>query len=216
MSKSIEPVSRRYAYALLIAFAILWVVMAIAPKYREDWAVENILVAGLGVVLFVTRDRIVLSKAAVTMLFVFMCTHVVGSHYTYAEVPYDAWARALTGTTLNDVLGFERNHFDRFQHFCYGFLLSTPIREVLLQRHTLPRFASYALPVDIILSSSLIYELIEWLAVLVFGAELGAAYLGTQGDPWDAHADMALAGLGALIAMTITYLIERSRGTAPR
>jgi putative membrane protein len=214
MPETVEPVSRRYVIVLLILFAILWTVMAIHPKYREDWAVENILVVALGVVLFVTRHRVKLSRAATTMLFVFLCTHVVGSHYTYAEVPYDAWARALTGTTLNDVLGLERNHFDRFQHFCYGLLLSTPIREVLMQRHSLPRLASYALPVDIILSSSLIYELIEWLAVLVFGAELGAAYLGTQGDPWDAHADMALAGLGALIAMMVTFFVERSRRNA--
>jgi Predicted membrane protein (DUF2238) len=30
----------------------------------------------------------------------------------------------------------------------------------------------------------------------------GAAFLGSQGDEWDAQKDMALAGLGALIAMS--------------
>ena len=38
--------------------------------------------------------------------------------------------------------------------------------------------------------------------------ELGMAYLGTQGDVWDAHKDMALASLGATIAMLITAAIN--------
>jgi Predicted membrane protein (DUF2238) len=33
---------------------------------------------------------------------------------------------------------------------------------------------------------------------------LGQSYLGTQGDEWDAHKDMALASLGALLAMSLT------------
>lgn len=216
MTTTPEPVSKRYVAVLVVLFTILWIAMAIDPKYREDWAVENILVAALAIGLVALRNRFVLSRAAATMLFVFCCTHVVGSHYTYAEVPYDAWARALTGHTINDALGLSRNHFDRLQHFCYGLLLAKPIREVLMQRHDVPRFASYALPVDLILSSSLIYELIEWLAAIVFGEELGAAYLGTQGDPWDAHADMALAGLGALITMLVTFFVERRRRSAER
>ena len=55
---------------------------------------------------------------------------------------------------------------------------------------------------------SMLYELIEWAAAEVVGGDLGAAYLGTQGDIWDAHKDMALASLGALIAMTITALVN--------
>ncbi|MGH8239464.1 MAG: DUF2238 domain-containing protein [Steroidobacteraceae bacterium] len=47
-------------------------------------------------------------------------------------------------------------------------------------------------------------ELIEWGAALVVGGDLGQAYLGTQGDEWDAHKDMALAALGALISMCVT------------
>jgi putative membrane protein len=59
------------------------------------------------------------------------------------------------------------------------------------------------------MSTSMLYELIEWGAAEFFGGELGAAYLGTQGDVWDAHKDMALASLGALLAMVITALINR-------
>jgi putative membrane protein len=43
---------------------------------------------------------------------------------------------------------------------------------------------------------------------LIFGGDLGQAYLGTQGDVWDAHKDMALASLGGLIAMTIVVVVN--------
>ena len=65
------------------------------------------------------------------------------------------------------------------------------------------------LPLDLTMSSSALYELIEWGAAVTVGSELGAAYLGTQGDVWDAHKDMTLAALGALIAMTVTALVNR-------
>jgi putative membrane protein len=58
------------------------------------------------------------------------------------------------------------------------------------------------------MSTSMLYELIEWAAAEIFGGELGVAYLGTQGDIWDAHKDMALASLGALIAMSATAWIN--------
>src|SRR3546814_1274524 len=54
-------------------------------------------------------------------------------------------------------------------------------------------FWGYLLPLDVALSTSALYELIEWGAAATFGGELGAAYLGMQGDIWDAQKDMALA-----------------------
>jgi putative membrane protein len=54
----------------------------------------------------------------------------------------------------------------------------------------------------------MLYELIEWLSAVMFGGDLGAAFLGSQGDEWDAQKDMALASLGALIAMTLTAIVN--------
>ncbi len=69
-------------------------------------------------------------------------------------------------------------------------------------------FWGYFLPLDLTMSTSMLYELVEWGAAEFFGGELGMAYLGTQGDVWDAHKDMALASLGALLAMCVTALIN--------
>ena len=66
----------------------------------------------------------------------------------------------------------------------------------------------YLLPLGFVMWTSMIYELIEWGAAVVFGGDLGMNYLGTQGDIWDAHWDMLLATLGALIAMGITLAIN--------
>src|SRR5678816_1525806 len=69
-------------------------------------------------------------------------------------------------------------------------------------------FWGYFLPLDLTMSTSMLYELIEWAAAETVGGDLGALYLGTQGDVWDAHKDMALASLGALITMGVTAAIN--------
>jgi putative membrane protein len=71
-------------------------------------------------------------------------------------------------------------------------------------------FWGYFLPLDMVMSTSMLYELIEWGAAMTVGKDLGQAYLGTQGDVWDAHKDMLLATLGAVIALAIVAMIHRS------
>ena len=102
--------------------------------------------------------------------------------------------------------------FDRLVHFAYGLLLAYPVREIFLRIADVRGFWGYFLPLDLTMSTSMIYELIEWGAAMAFGSELGQAYLGTQGDVWDAHKDMALASLGALLAMAITLAVNRWLG----
>lgn len=184
-----------------MVFGLLWVLLAIRPHNRSDWLLENALVALAAGLLLGLRRRLVFSRVSYTLIFLFMCLHQVGAHYTYSEVPYDQWFSALTGRTFNELVGWRRNNFDRVVHFAYGLLLAYPIREVFLRVANVRGFWGYFLPLDLAMSTSMIYELIEWGAAEMFGGELGQAYLGTQGDIWDAHKDMALASLGALLAM---------------
>jgi putative membrane protein len=172
-----------------------WVLMAIQPKHFDDWLLENVLVVVAAGLLVFTYKSFPLSRVSYTCIFVFMMLHALGAHYTYAEVPYQQWFPFLQG---------ERNHFDRLVHFLYGLLLAYPIREVFLRIANVRGFWGYFLPLDLTMSTSMLFELIEWGAVLVVGGDLGQAYLGTQGDEWDAHKDMALASLGALISMCVT------------
>jgi|HigsolmetaAR201D_1030396.scaffolds.fasta_scaffold09915_3 putative membrane protein len=195
---------KTYVLSLAAVLAVFWLALAIDPWHRADWVIENVLfvlaVLGLGL----TYRAFPLSRISYTLIFIFLCLHTIGAHYTYAEVPYDAWFKALTGRTFNELVGWERNNFDRVVHFAYGLLLAYPIREVFLRIAGVRGFWGYFLPLDLTMSTSALYELLEWGAAEVFGGDLGAAYLGTQGDVWDAHKDMALASLGALISMSVT------------
>jgi putative membrane protein len=197
-----------YRLSLLGVFSAWWVGWAVTPLDRHDWMLENVLTVLCVAGLLWTARRFRLSNLSYTLILVFLCLHTVGSHYTYALVPYDAWFRHLSGRSLSDLAGWRRNHFDRLVHFCFGFLLAYPVREVFCRVAGARGFWGYYLPLDLTMSLSMLYELIEWGASEVFGGDLGQAYLGTQGDVWDAHKDMALASLGALISMTIIALIN--------
>jgi putative membrane protein len=143
------------------------------------------------------------------LVFVFLVMHEVGAHYTYSKVPYDAWSQSLSGGTINGLFGFRRNHYDRLVHFMYGFLLAYPMREVFVRVAGARGFWGYCLPLMMTMATSCLYELVEWGAALVVGADMGNAYLGTQGDELDAQQDMALASLGALVSLAIVFAIHR-------
>lgn len=212
---------RGFAYpaTLLGLFVLLWLVLAVAPWYRQDWLLENVLVFVAIPLLVATARRQRFSNFAYTLLFVFFCLHEIGAHYTYSMVPYDQAFQALTGRSLDALLGLQRNHYDRLVHFCFGLLLLPATAELLEQRAGLRGAWAAVLPVLVIEALSAIFELIEWAAATVFGGDLGQAYLGTQGDVWDAQSDMALALLGASITQALRIAWRRrglSRSTARR
>ena len=198
----------RYSRWLLGLYALWWLAWAIRPLVFKDWVLEHVLTVLWLAFLILTYRRFPLSNISYTLIFIHLCLHTIGAHYTYARVPYDDWFRALFGTGLNPLLGFERNHFDRLVHFCFGLLLAYPIREVFLRIAGVKGFWGYYLPLDLTMSFSMLYELVEWGAAMFFGGELGQAYLGTQGDLWDAHKDMAMATCGAVVSMSVVAFIN--------
>ena len=199
----------RYPALLLTLLLVTAAGLGIAPRHRSDWALENVLaLAGLAI-LVLSHRRFPLSRVSYTLIFVFLVLHEVGAHYTYSEVPYDEWWRGATGVTLSEQLGLERNHYDRAVHFAYGLLIAYPLRELFVRVAEARGFWGYFLPLDVVMSTSMLYELVEWGAAITLGSDLGQTYLGSQGDPWDAQRDMALASLGAVLALTVTAIVHR-------
>ncbi len=206
-----EPVGsaqRRYAAVLLAIFGVVFLALGWSPLERDTWLLENVLVLIAVPLLIASRHRLPLSRISYTALFLFLCLHEVGAHFTYSKVPYDEWLSAVFGRGLGERLGWERNHFDRLVHFSYGLLIVYPVREVFLRIADARGIWGYLFPLLVVMSTSLLYEMVEWAAALVFGGDLGMAYLGTQGDVWDSHKDSGLATLGALVASAVIAAIH--------
>jgi len=187
-----------YHLLLFILFIWIWVILAFNVKYFDDWILENIINLTFLILLYLTHRWFKYSRLSYSLMFVFMTLNIIGSHYTYAEVPFGFW--------LKDFLGLGRNHYDRIVHFCFGFLMVYTIRETFSRISSTKGFWSLYLPIEFVLAFSAIYEIIEWITAVIFGGDLGIAYLGTQGDEFDPIKDMALAGLGAFITMIITFI----------
>jgi putative membrane protein len=200
--------SFRWAAWLLLGQAGLVALAAIGPLDPQVWALENLLTVFFCGYLALTARSFPLSRVSYALIFVFLTLHQIGAHFTYSQVPYDAAWQALVGWSLHEALGWERNHYDRLVHFCYGLLMAYPIREAMLRIAGVRGFWGYFLPLDVTMSTSLVYELIEWAAVIAFGDGAGMDFVGSQGDPWDAHADMLLAAIGALLAMLVIAAVN--------
>jgi putative membrane protein len=189
--------------AMVAVFTVIWLGLAINPLYRSDWLLENLLVFGFVGLLAGTFRRFQFSNLSYFLITLFLLLHSYGAHYTYSETAFGFW--------LRDTLELSRNPYDRIVHFAFGLLLTYPMRELSQRVLHLHRVWSYVVPFMLSLSMSAAYESIEsWVARIV-SPELGAAYLGTQGDEWDAQRDMDHAMTGALICLGLTWVGERTR-----
>lgn len=196
------PFRRNRALQLMVLWlVVLWVVTAIRPWYPRDWLLENLLVFAYAIVLVVTYRAFAFSNVSYGLFTLFLSLHLVGAHYTYAEVPFGFW--------LRDALGLARNHYDRLVHFGFGALIAYPFREILLRAGGLRPAWSYFMAVITVLGFSAFYEGLEAVTAMVVSPELGAAYLGTQGDEWDAQKDSVLALGGSVVAMAVTWAGNR-------
>ena len=202
ISKNRVPIKRNvWLLTFTLAFAFAWANSLVGTTDIANWLLENTLSFIFVFLLIAAYKRHQFSDLSYLLICVYLCLHVYGSKYTYAENPFGYW--------LQDVFHLSRNHYDRIVHFSFGFLLAYPMREMFLKWLKYPRWVAWLLPIEITLSISAFYELIEWAVADLFFKSHGDAYLGTQGDIWDAQKDIFLAFCGAIIATTIVSLIKR-------
>jgi len=199
MSKSFQ--SNRVLQGLVVWLIVLWIITAINPLYPSDWLLENLLVFIWGGLLIFTYRWFRFSNRSYALFTVFLSLHLVGAHYTYAETPFGFW--------LQDLFAFERNHYDRIVHFSFGLLIAYPMREILLRQSGVSGAWAYFLTINCVLAFSAFYEVLEVIAAMIVSPELGDAYLGTQGDEWDAQKDTFLAFVGSIVAMLVTWSLTR-------
>jgi putative membrane protein len=181
--------------ALLVAAVIALVVSGIGPRDRLTWWMEVAPVLIAIPLLVVSARRFPLTPLLYGLVFVHALILMLGGHYTYAEVPLGFW--------MQDWFGFTRNHYDRIGHLAQGFVPAILAREILLRRTPLRQGGwLFALVTSVCLAFSAFYELIEWWSA-VFMGDGSDAFLGSQGDVWDAQWDMFLCLIGALSSQVL-------------
>lgn len=187
---------------LLGIYALLCVLLAVEPYDRTVWFAENLTIWIVVAILLALASRgIVFSGLAYGLMFVLIYLHTVGGHYTFALVPFDF---------VTNTFGFERNHYDRIAHFSVGFYAFAIAEWLESRKWVANRFMLFTYPVSVIVSVAAFYEIIEWWFAVSSAPEEGLAYLGSQGDIWDAQKDMLADTLGALLA-TGLYFVARVR-----
>jgi putative membrane protein len=204
--------STRYQLVLLAVLVALLLASLVRPIYPHDQLLHHGLTLVAIAALLLSRRLCPLTNASATAIVAFLALHVVGARWVYSNVPYDDWSETLFGFAITDRFGLARNHYDRAVHFGFGLLVTIPAYEILLRWVKPSRIVAAPLALVIILASSLVYELAEWFIAITLAGETADRYLGQQGDIWDAHKDMSLAGLGGLV--TATLLV--AGGWAPR
>jgi putative membrane protein len=185
----------RTAKLLLLGYIGLFVWAAIAPHDRATWWAENIPIMMIVTALVLLYLKgFVFSPTAYVLMSVLLYLHTIGGHYTFERVPFDAVTRFF---------GFERNHYDRIAHFSVGFY-AYAIAEVLVRTNAVrSRVVLFLFPIFTIGFVAMAYELIEWWYAALAVGESGAAFLGSQGDIWDAQKDMLADTLGAIAATAL-------------
>jgi putative membrane protein len=197
----------RFLQGLLAATLAVWAALAIAPHDRGDWLLENLVVFAAAALLLATHRAFAFSNFSYLLVAVFLALHAVGAHYTYSLTPFGDWLAAT--------FGLSRNPYDRLVHFAFGLLLAYPLHEMARRVLHVHGGWSWALPMLAVLSLSSGYEIVESWAARIVDPELGQAFLGTQGDEWDAQKDMTLAIVGAAIALSACALHRSRSGREP-
>ncbi len=173
-------------------------ISAIDARSGVVWTAETALPLFLVSWLAVTARSFPFSKLSYAAIFVFLVLHQIGAHFTYPEVPLPAWVGALGASAPDDPA--VRNHYDRIVHFAYGLLFTYPLLEVAVRMVGASGFWRSAVPVCLVVTTSVLYEFIEWFFALTIGGAAGVSVLGTQGSAWDTHWDLLLASAGSLTA----------------
>jgi putative membrane protein len=182
-------------------YSALFILLAIAPYDRMTWFVENVTVWIILAVIFgLYYKGVRFSRMAYGLMFVLIYLHTIGGHYTFALVPFD-W--------VTEFFGFSRNHFDRIAHFSVGFYAFAIAEWLWHKKLVANRFLLFTYPIFAIATIAMSYELIEWIYAALSDPAAGAAYLGSQGDIWDAQKDMLADTLGAIVAMMIFFSVKK-------
>ncbi|MCE7566058.1 DUF2238 domain-containing protein [Aliivibrio fischeri] len=187
--------------SLTSLYSVIFLFSAFEPVSRAVWFAEIIPALLILAGIFYMATRFQFSKTALVFMFIWLFLHTIGAKYTFADVPFD-W--------FNNLIGSERNNFDRVAHFSIGFY-AYPIAEYLIKTKKCSTPLAMAFGLFTLMSVAAGYEIIEWWYAAIAGGDEGIAFLGSQGDIWDAQKDMLCDTTGSLFALLILFFQRNNR-----
>jgi putative membrane protein len=190
----------RRQFAALIILALAVAIANIRQPYPEIAPLQHVPTVLLIFAAPMLLARWPLSNKAVGALLLFWLLHTLGGRYTYSNVPYDEWARSLTGHTISGAFGLARNGYDRLVHLAFGLLWVLPVAEATRRYAGMGWRMSLWTAFLFVGAVSALYEIFEWLLTIILSPGMADDYNGQQGDVWDSQKDMATAIVGAGIA----------------
>jgi putative membrane protein len=203
--------SSRRQLALVIATGLVLGLSLIGSPYPRAQALQHAPSVIALALLAVSARRGWLTHPASFCLIVFLWLHILGARYIYSFVPYDDWSRSVLGSSISEWFGWQRNHYDRLVHLCFGGLGMVAVAETVLDRGRISVGQAVLWSFLLVTTISGVYEIFEWLLTEVVSPARAQEYNGQQGDPWDAQKDMVLALVGSLMAIPVVTGLYRSR-----
>ena len=206
-----DRIKHYFPHILLTFYWLLFIICAINPFNREVWLAENIPVVLPVLLLMFTFGKFRFSNISYFLMWFFISIHTIGGHYTFELVPFDFFNEQLSKLNLDFLFPNGRNNFDRFGHFFVG-VFAYPLAEFTYRKKYITTiFTAILFGVFALGFWGALYEAIEMVYAIKEGGDAGAAFLGSQGDIWDAQKDMLLDILGALAVSVLFYLVWRKK-----
>ncbi len=203
--------SPRRQLAMVIATGVVLGLSLVGSPYPRGQALQHAPTLIALAILAVSARRGWLTGSASCCLIMFLWLHILGARYIYSFVPYDDWSREVLGSSVSQWCGWERNHYDRLVHLCFGGLWMVAVSEIAIDRGRMSIGRALLWSFLLVTTISGVYEIFEWLLTVVVSPLRAEEYNGQQGDPWDAQKDMALALVGSLMAIPVILSLHRSR-----
>ncbi len=189
--------------SLVGVFVLFWLALAINPVHPGIWAMENLLVVTVFPVVLWLDRKYSFNNWTFLGLTIFVILHLFGAYFTYEQMSYFKW--------FSDWFGWERNYYDQLIHFLFGLMVFMPFFEIFYHQGY-SRNLSYLIAFLFIGAISSWYEVLEWLAMIVFCREPDCSQFITQRDVWDTQKDMAYSAIGAVITLLVhRYLSKEGR-----
>lgn len=181
---------------LLFILMALSIWSGINPYSSQVWLTEFISALLVIVPICCLYPSFKFSNTGYMIAFLWCVLQIIGAHYSFERVPFQ-W--------ISDLFGFGRNHYDRVAHFTIGLSAFLIAEFVWRKKYVSSVRVACVFGIIGMMAVANFWELVEWIYAEADGGDAGAAFLGSQGDIWDAQKDMLMDTLGGIVGSLLFY-----------